>query len=74
MTILTALNLAEFLSTIIYTTLGVLMMAACWWIITKISPFSIVREIEEDQNVALAILIGALFLSLAIIIAGVIRS
>ncbi|HPD91624.1 MAG: DUF350 domain-containing protein [Rhodobacter sp.] len=74
MTLLSAFNLGEFVSTIIYTTLGVAMMALFWWIIAKLSPFSIVREIEEDQNVALAILIGAVFIALAIIIAGVIRS
>ena len=39
-----------------------------------LTPFSIVKEIEEDQNVALAILIGSIFLALAIIIAAVILS
>ncbi|MGD9917421.1 MAG: DUF350 domain-containing protein [Paenirhodobacter sp.] len=74
MTLFSAINPAEVVSTIFYTALGVGLMGLCWWGITRIAPFPVVKEIEEDQNTALAILIGALFLSLAIIIAAVILS
>lgn len=66
--------LAEVVSTIFYSTLGVGLMALFWWLITRMAPFSVLREIEHDQNIALAILIGAVFLSLAIIIAAVLHS
>jgi putative membrane protein len=69
-----AIQLAEVVSTIFYTSLGVGLMALFWWLITRIAPFSIIREIEHDQNVALSILIAAVFLSLAIIIAAVLHS
>lgn len=62
------------ISTIFYTFLGLGLMGACWWIIDRFTHFSIVKEIEEDQNVALAILVGSLFIALAIIISAVIRS
>jgi hypothetical protein len=39
----------------------------------KISPFSIRQEIEKDQNVALAIIVGSVFVSLAIIIQAAMR-
>jgi putative membrane protein len=68
------IHLAEIISTIFYTGLGVALMALCWWLITRLSPFPVVKEIEQDQNVALAILIAAVFLSLAIIIAAVLHS
>lgn len=74
MTLFSAINPAEVVSTIFYTALGVGLLGLCWWAITRIAPFPVVKEIEEDQNTALAILIGALFLSLAIIIAAVILS
>jgi putative membrane protein len=69
-----AIQLAEVASTIFYTALGVGLMGICWLIITRLAPFSVIREIEHDQNVALAVLIGAVFLSLAIIIAAVLHS
>lgn len=69
-----AIHLAEIVSTIFYTGLGVGLMALCWWLIARLAPFSVIREIEHDQNVALAVLIGAVFLSLSIIIAAVLHS
>ncbi|MAX74022.1 DUF350 domain-containing protein [Alterinioella nitratireducens] len=68
------IELAELVGTIFYTFLGMVLMAITWRIIVWISPFSIVKEIEEDQNIALAVLIGMLFVSMAIIIAAVIVS
>ena len=66
--------LAELIGTIVYTFVGVGLMGLFWWMITRFSPFPVVREIEHDQNVALAVLIGAVFVALSIIIAAVILS
>lgn len=66
--------LPEVLGTIFYTFLGLLLLATCWVIIEKLTPFSLRKEIEEDQNTAIAVLIGALFVSIAIIISSVILS
>ena len=68
------IELAELVGTIFYTFLGMALMAITWRIIVWISPFSIVKEIEEDQNIALAVLIGMLLVFMAIIIAAVIVS
>lgn len=69
-----ASQLPEIVSTILFTFIGVLMMWACWWVITRMAPFSLIKEIEEDQNIALAVLIGSVFVSLALIIGAVIIS
>lgn len=74
MNLLASINPAEVIGTLFYFALGVGMMALCWWIITRIAPFPVVKEIEQDQNLALSVLIGATFISLAIIIAAVILS
>ena len=68
------IQVAEVVSTIFYTFLGVLLMGLCWWLINRMTSFSVVKEIEEDQNVALAILIGSVFIALALIIGAVITS
>ena len=39
------------------------------WIIGKISPFSIRKEIEEDQNTALAVLLASIILGIATLVA-----
>ena len=74
MDIFSSIQIAEVVSMIFYTFLGLALLGGCWWIIDKITPYSVSKEIENDQNVALAVLIGMLFLSLSIIIAAVIIS
>ena len=65
--------LHTFLLTLGYTVFGLLMFGIAFWIIVKVTPFSIRKEVEEDQNTALAILIGSVMLGLAIIIASTIH-
>jgi uncharacterized membrane protein YjfL (UPF0719 family) len=64
------MNLNVFLSTVLYTLFGLVVFALAFWAIVKISPFSIRKELEADQNIALAILIASVILGLAIIIAA----
>ena len=61
------------LSTVIYSVIGLVVFAVSMFIMSKVTPFSIAKEIGEDQNVALAIIIGSVFISLAIIIQSAIR-
>ncbi|MFV0359159.1 DUF350 domain-containing protein [Tropicimonas sp.] len=68
------IQLAEVFGTIFYTFLGFGLLVICWLVIERITPFSLRREIEEDHNIAIAVMMAALFLSLSIIIAAVILS
>jgi putative membrane protein len=71
-----AINWAPFVkalvASIVYSLIGILMFAASFLIIRLVSPFSLRKEIEEDQNTAIAILIGSVILGLSIIIAAAI--
>ena len=58
------------LSTVVYALWGVVLMAGSFFVVTKVVPFSVRKEIEADQNVALAVLVGSMFLGIAIIIAA----
>jgi len=62
-----------FLVTLAYTIFGLVVFGVAFWIIVQITPFSMRKEIEEDQNISLAILIGSVMLGLAIIIASTIH-
>lgn len=65
--------LHTFLLTLGYTVFGIVIFGLAFWLITKLVPFSMRKEIEEDQNTALAIMVGAVLLGLAIIIAATIH-
>jgi uncharacterized membrane protein YjfL (UPF0719 family) len=65
-------HLTMFVWSTIYAALGVVIFGLAFWIVTKVTPFSVRREIEEDQNVALGVIIGAVIIGLAIIIGAAI--
>ena len=60
--------LRVFISTVIYTLFGIVAFGGAFWMIVKVSPFSIRKELETDHNTAMAIVIGAVIIGLAIII------
>jgi putative membrane protein len=61
------------LQTLVFALMGILVFALAFWIIVKATPFSVRKEIEEDQNVAIAVLIGAIIIAIAIVIAAAIQ-
>ena len=65
--------LRVFLSTVLYTVFGVLVFGIAFWVMVKISPFSIRKELEDDQNTAIAILMASVILGLAMIIAAAVH-
>lgn len=59
--------------TLAFTLVGLLLFAVAFWIIVKVTPFSIRKEIEEDQNVALGIVIAAVILGIALIVSAAVH-
>lgn len=59
--------------TLVFVALGLIVFLLAFALITKLTPFSIRKEIEEDQNTALAIVIGSVILGLAWIISAAIH-
>lgn len=57
----------------VFSLLGVVLFGLVFFIIVRITPFSIRKELEEDQNIALGILMGSVMLGLAIIVAAAIH-
>jgi len=58
---------------VIFSLIGIAILGLCFWLMTKITPFSVVKEIEEDQNTALGIILGSVMIAMAIIIAAAIH-
>ena len=61
------------LTTVIFVAIGLIVFAVAFLIVVLVSPFSVKKEIEEDHNTALAIIIGALIIGIAMIIAAAIQ-
>lgn len=57
---------------LIFTLIGLVIFGIAFLLVEKLTPFSIRKEIEEDQNTALGIVLGAIILGLAQIIAAAI--
>ena len=46
------------LASIIFTAIGVIFFGLTIWVLAKVLPFSLRKEIEDDQNIALGVMIG----------------
>jgi len=55
---------------IVFSFTGIAVAAAAFFIITLFIPFSIKRVIEDDQNISLGIVIGAVIIGISIITAS----
>ena len=58
------------IESIVFSAIGMVFFGIAFFLITVISPFSIRKEIEEDQNTALGIVIGAVILGVAMIVSA----
>ena len=74
MTAFDGIFFSEIVSTVFYSFFGLVLLMGCWALIELFTPFSLRKELEEDQNVAIGILMAGLFIALAIIISAVLRS
>lgn len=60
-------------TTAVFTAFGLIVFGLAYVIIVKASPFSIRKEIEDDQNTALAIIIGSVIIGVSLIIAAAVH-
>ena len=57
----------------LYLIIGLVFFALSDWLVERVLPRSLRKGIEEDKNVALAIVIAAVILGVAMIVAAAIR-
>jgi len=60
-------------TTLIFVLIGLVVFAIAFFIVVLVAPFSVKKEIEEDQNSALAIIIGAMIIGIGLIISAAIQ-
>jgi uncharacterized membrane protein YjfL (UPF0719 family) len=69
-----AVNWGIVLNSVIFAVLGVVIYGVVFYLLDHLTPYHLWREINEKQNSALAILVGALAIGIAIIVAAAIHS
>lgn len=60
-------------TTAIFVAIGLIVFSVAFLIVVLVAPFSVKKEIEEDQNISLAIIIGAIIIGVAMIISAAIQ-
>ena len=58
------------LNALIFATLGVAAFAVALWVVSKLAPFDLWKQVVEERNMAVAIIAGAVALGLAWIVAS----
>jgi uncharacterized membrane protein YjfL (UPF0719 family) len=66
-------HLRPIVDSFVYSIVGSLILLSSFWIIQLILPFSMKKEIEDDQNVSLGIILGAFIIGLSLIISTAIK-
>jgi putative membrane protein len=66
---MTFLNPQALVATLVYSFVGVLVFMAAYKVMEKLFPFNLSKELAEDQNTAVAIVMGAVIIGLSVIIA-----
>jgi len=63
-------DLPSIASAAVYSVLGLVIFAVVWMLIVWLTPFSIRKEIEDDQNTSLGIILGAVIIGISLIISA----
>jgi uncharacterized membrane protein YjfL (UPF0719 family) len=61
------------LAGLVYSIVGLIVFALAFVIVDRLTPYHLWKEIIDDQNVALAIIVGSVALVIAIIVSSAIR-
>ena len=66
-------NLNPVLNAMIFAVLGIVIFVVAFALVDRLTPYHLWKEIVEDHNTALAVLIGAMSIGMCVIIAAAIH-
>ncbi len=61
------------LNALLYSVLGIAIFVVAFWVLDLLTPYALWKEIVEQKNLALAILVGAMSLGMCVIIAAAVH-
>ena len=67
------IQLTNVMNAIVYAAIGIAIFGLAFLIIDKFTPYNLWKEIVQEHNTALAILLGAMSLGICVIIAAAVH-
>ena len=61
------------LAALVYSAVGLIVFALAFLVVDRMTPYHLWKEIIDEQNTALAIIVGAVAIGIAIIVSSAIR-
>jgi putative membrane protein len=65
--------LPNFIAAVVFAALGIVIFVAAFALLDRMTPYALWKEIVEEQNTALAVLVGLISLGISIIVAAAIH-
>ena len=68
-----SIQINSVVNAIVYAAIGIVIFGGVFLVLDKITPYNLWKEIVQEHNLALAILLGAMSLGLCVIIAAAVH-
>jgi putative membrane protein len=65
--------ISNIVNAIVFAFLGILVFTVAFVVLDKLTPYHLWKEVVQEHNIALAILVGALSIGICIIIAAAVH-
>jgi len=67
------IQIGSVVNAIVYAAIGIVVFAGAFLVIDKVTPYNLWKEIVQEHNTALAILLGTMSIGICIIIASAVH-
>jgi len=67
------IQLSNVVNAVVYAAIGIVIFAGAFLVIDKVTPYNLWKEIVQEHNIALAILLGTMSLGICVIIASAVH-
>ncbi len=67
------INLGYVVNSITFSIIGILIFGLGFWVFDRLTPYSLWKEIVEEKNIAVALIVSAVSLGICLIIASAIH-
>lgn len=67
------LNVGSVLGSVVFAAIGIVIFIVAYKLMERVLPFDVDKELAEDHNTAVGILLGSIMIGLAIVIAAAIH-
>ncbi len=67
------IQMNNLVNALVYAAIGIVIFAGAFMVLDKVTPYNLWKEIVQEHNLALSILLGAMSLGICIIIAAAIH-